>query len=121
MYILKSLVHVCPSVKSVQYIQYIPFMKHVVDMFIQRICGHSNSFKNVCMGSCLANLSRHYMNIYQIYALSPVLSCKCQVVTEAFWETGCYSPSGEVHIQEHIYIQMHLHTITHTHTYVHYV
>lgn len=54
--------HLCPLVKSGQLIWYIPFMKHVEVMFIP-------SFKNVCMGSCIANLSRRSMNIYQIYAL----------------------------------------------------
>ncbi len=72
-------------------------------------------FENGCTGSCLANVSTCYMNIYQIYALSLVHSCKLQAVTEAFWETVCDNPSGEVYVQEHIYMQMHLHTLTHVH------
>lgn len=67
---------------------------------------------DVCTGN-LANVSTRYMNIYQIYALTLVHSCKLQAVTEAFWETGCDNPSGEAYIQERIYIPMHLHTLTH--------
>lgn len=61
----------------------------------------------------VAIVSTHHMNTHQIHAISLVHSCKSQAVTEAFWETGCDHPSGEVYIQEHIYIQMHLRTLTH--------